>query len=52
MAELSADYVRTVGTSEGLGLTGAERAEQLFAIKSAGDVSDRTFFQLQYPMTA
>ena len=47
-SELSADYVRTVGTGEGLGLTGAERAEQLFAIKSAGDVSDRSFFQLQY----
>ena len=46
--EFSADYVRTVGSSEGLGLTGTERAEQLFAIKSAGDAADRSFFELQY----
>ena len=46
--ELSADYVRTVGSSEGLGLTGTERAEQLFGIKSTADVADRSFFQIVY----
>jgi hypothetical protein len=46
--ELSRDYINTVGTSEGLGLTGAERAGQTFAIKTVGDTSDRTGFQLVY----
>ena len=46
--ELSRDYVNTVGTSEGLGLTGAERAGQMFAIKTAGDVADRTGFEIVY----
>ena len=38
----------TVRSGEGLGLTGAERAEQMFAIKSLGGVSDRSYFEIQY----
>ena len=46
--ELSRDYVHTVGSSEALGLTGGERAREVFGIKTAGDVADRSAFEVVY----
>ena len=46
--ELSRDYVHTVGSSEALGLTGGDRAKEVFGIKTAGDVADRSAFEVVF----